>query len=65
MNDPKKSTVYTTKVLNEVSCVRYSPNGNWLAFGDVKGAVKIIGWSGAENAYVVKYQNDNMLGAIV
>ena len=55
--------MYSNHVLNEITCVRYNHNGYYVAFGDAQGGVKVIGWSGAENNYVVKYEKDGVLGA--
>jgi hypothetical protein len=35
--------------------VKYSNNGNFLAVGDEKGGIKVIGWSSAQNNFVVQY----------
>ncbi|MDP4679238.1 MAG: hypothetical protein NWS46_02605, partial [Cyclobacteriaceae bacterium] len=47
VNEPGKSKVYNMQVINNVTCVKYSNNGNYIAFGDEKGGVKVIGWSNA------------------
>ena len=43
--EPKKSKIVNKLVLNNILCVKYSPNGNYIAIGDDKGGIKIIGWS--------------------
>lgn len=37
------SSVIYTDFMNKVTCVKYSPNGTFIASGDDKGRVKI--WS--------------------
>ena len=51
--------------MNNITCVKYSLNGNFLAFGDEKGGVKIIGWSAAENDWIIKYENANLIAGAV
>jgi WD40 repeat protein len=65
LNDPRKSRVYSQQILNEITCVKYSPNGYFIAFGDIQGGVRIVGWSSAENDFMVKFQNDTFLGGQV
>lgn len=59
--DCRNSFIYNQQVINDITCVRYNHNGHYVAFGDAKGGLKVIGWSGAENNYIVKYENENMI----
>jgi hypothetical protein len=36
-----------------------------LAIGDEKGGVKVIGWSPAENDWMIKYENANLLNGAI
>ena len=45
LENPLASKIFNNQVLNNVTAVKYSNNGNYLAFGDEKGNIKIIGWS--------------------
>ena len=65
MNDCKKTQIYNKQILNNITCVKYSPNGYYIAYGDELGGVRIIGWSQAEKGWVIKYENENMLGGPV
>ena len=47
IKNPKKSSIYTNQIVNIVTCVKYSPNGQYIAYGDEKGGVRVIGWSDA------------------
>ena len=64
LDDPKASKVLSQNILEDISCVKYSPNGNLIAFGNVCGVVKVVGWSNAENNFIVKYESP-LLGAPV
>jgi WD40 repeat protein len=48
-----------------VTAVQWSNNGYYIAFGDDKSGVKIIGWSSAENDWVIKHENSNLLNGII
>lgn len=61
LNDPLKTKVFNNQILNEITCVKYNHDGNYIAIGDDKGGVRVIGWSDAEKNFVVKYQNDGLL----
>ena len=65
MNDPKKTWLLGEGVEGNVTCVKYSPSTYYVAFGDDKGAVQVLGWSPAENGWVVKYENANLFGGAV
>ena len=52
----KTSKIHTTQILKDVTCVKYNNIGTYLAVGDAGGGVKILGWSEAENAYIVKWE---------
>lgn len=49
--------------MDDVTCAKWSSDGNLLAFGDEKGAVKII--HKVDGEWKVKYSNDNLLGGAV
>ena len=61
LKEPGKSMIYNKQILNNVTCVKYNHTGYYVAFGDEKGNVKVIGWSQAENGFVVKYEKDGLL----
>lgn len=63
--NPKNSILYGPNIEGNVTTVCWSNNGYYIAFGDDKGGVKIIGWSPAENDWIVKYENGNLLNGIV
>ena len=42
--------------------MKYNHNGYYVAFGDEKGGVKVIGWSEADKSYAIKYENAGLLG---
>lgn len=63
--NPKNSKLYGLLVEGNVTSVKYSPNGNYIAFGDDKGAFKVIGWSAAENDFIVKYENSSLFGGAI
>mmetsp|Transcript_9265 Transcript_9265/g.15583 ORF Transcript_9265/g.15583 Transcript_9265/m.15583 type:complete len:213 (-) Transcript_9265:1340-1978(-) len=65
LDDPLRSKVYNQQILNDITCVKYTPNGNYIGLGDDKGGVRIIGWSSAENNFVNKYENDSLLNGPV
>jgi len=48
LNDWTKNKVFSNQVIDKVTAVKYSPNGNYIAFGDEKGKLRVIGWSSAE-----------------
>ena len=60
--EPKKSKIVNKLVLNNILCVKYSPNGNYIAIGDDKGGIKIIGWSEGNQDFMPKYENENLMG---
>ena len=62
LSDPLKSKIFSTKIMNDITCVKYSPNGYAIAVGDEKGGLKLLGWSNAENDFVISYENDGFLG---
>ena len=45
--NPKKSKIYTNQIVNNITCVNFLHNGNYIAYGDEKGGVRVIGWSDA------------------
>jgi hypothetical protein len=47
LNDWTKNKVFSNQVIDKVTAVKYSPNGNYIAFGDEKGKLRVIGWSSA------------------
>ena len=59
--NPKNSILYGPNIEGVVTAVQWSNNGYYIAFGDDKSGVKIIGWSSAENDWVVKYENSNLI----
>ena len=60
--NPKKSKIYTSQIVNNLTCVKFSHNGNYIAYGDEKGGVRVIGWSDAQNNFITKYENESLLG---
>ena len=44
-----------------MTAVKWSNKGYYIAFGDDKSGLKVIGWSAAENEWVVKYENENLI----
>lgn len=42
--------------------MKFSHNGNYIAYGDEKGGVRVIGWSDAQNNFITKYENESLLG---
>lgn len=65
MADPKNTFLLGEGVEGNVTCVKYSPSGYWLAFGDDKGAFRVLGWSAAENGWVAKYENPSLFGGAI
>jgi WD40 repeat protein len=65
LSDPSKTVIYNAQVLNIITCAKYSANGNYLAYGDDKGGIRIIGWSNADSDWVIKYENQSMLNGAV
>ena len=57
------NTLLYSRFSNDITCVRYSPNGYTIAIGDVKGGMKMIQYSYTESEWHVTYENDTMLGA--
>ena len=55
LKNPLSSKIYNTQVLHNLTAVKYSNNGNFIAIGDEKGGIKVIGWSSAQNDFVVQY----------
>lgn len=62
LTDARKSVIYNRNVIHEITCVKYNHNGYYVAYGDEKGGVRIIGWSAAENNFVTHYENEGLLG---
>lgn len=62
LKDHTKNHVFNQMVNSPVTVAKYSNKGYYVAFGDERGGIKIIGWSGAEKAWLVKMENENMLG---
>ena len=48
-----------------MTTVCWSNKGYYIAFGDDKSGLKIIGWSPAENDWVIKYENANLLNGVI
>jgi hypothetical protein len=65
LSEPSKTKIYNFQVLNNITCAKYSSNGNYIAYGDEKGGVRVIGWSAAENDWVMKYDNPAFLNGTV
>jgi len=56
--------VYNTNQLKEITAVKWSHNGYFIAYGDESGGVRVIGLDASKN-YVIKYENENLLGGRV
>lgn len=63
--DPKNSRLYGPAIEGNVTAVKWSNSGYYIAFGDDKSGFKIIGWSAAENGWIVKYENSNLLNGAI
>ena len=63
--NPLSSILFADGIEGKVTCVKYSHSGYYLAFGDDKGMLKVIGWSAAENGWVTKYENSNLFGGAI
>lgn len=61
LNDWTKNKVFSNQVIDKVTCVKYSPNGNYIAFGDEKGKLRVIGWSSAQGDFITSYERDGLL----
>lgn len=55
LKNPLNTIIYSDGIEGKVTCAKYSNSGYYLAFGDESGGLKIIGWSTAENGWIVKY----------
>ena len=53
-----------TDFLNKVTCVKYAPNGNFLASGDDKGKVKIFSYNEGTKEFVAKKEHSMLMGAV-
>jgi len=42
LDDPLQSEIYNHNIEKPVICVSFSPDGEYLAFGDDKGMVRVI-----------------------
>jgi len=62
LNDFKKSVVYNHLVQKNVTCARFSNKGYYIAFGDEQGGIKVIGYSEAEKDWMIKMEDENILG---
>jgi WD40 repeat protein len=56
LEDPTQSIVYSD-FLDKVTCVRYAPNGNYIATGDSKGKVKIWSYQEESKEFLVKKEH--------
>lgn len=65
LNDPKKTQLYGPNIEGNVTTAKWSNNGYYIAFGDDKSGFKIIGWSPAENDWIVKYENPNLINGVI
>lgn len=65
LNDPKKTLIYSSFIEGNVSAAKWSNNGYYIAFGDDKSGFKVIGWSNAENDWIVKYENSNLINGVI
>ena len=45
LKDPCKSIIFNRQLLNPITCVKYNHNGYFIAIGDEKGGVKVLGWN--------------------
>jgi hypothetical protein len=51
--------------MSKVTCVQYSPNGNYLAAGDDKGKVRIFSYNIETREIVVKKEHSMVAGAVL
>ena len=65
LNNARNTKVWTKSNPHDVTCAKYSPSGSYIAYGDEKGGVKVVGWNPNENTFMVKYENENLLGGAV
>ena len=63
LNDPSKTRIVNEGILANVTAVAYSPNGYSIAFGDVKGAVKVGGWN-ADGAFTATFAENCLAGPV-
>lgn len=63
--NPKNTIIVGEGIEGNVTVAKYSYSGYYLAYGDDKGAFKVIGWSTAENGWVTKYENANLFGGAI
>lgn len=54
LNDWKKTKIYNNQVQSNVTCAKYSHDGQYIAYGDEAGGVRIIEWSAEKNEFVTK-----------
>jgi len=62
LNDFKKSVVYNKLCNYNITCAKFSNKGYYIAFGDEKGGLKVIGYSDAEGDWLIKMEHDNIMG---
>lgn len=65
LNNAKNTKVWSKGNPNDISCAKFSPSGHYIAYGDDKGGVKVVGWNPTENTFMIKYENENFLGGCV
>lgn len=58
---PLESQIFNFQVQGNITCAKYSPNGEMIAFGDDKGVLKVIAIDQNKGGYAVKFENS--LGA--
>ena len=60
LNNSKASTIFNTQLTENITAVKYTPNGE-LAFGTAKGSFKIIAWKDAKGIYEPTYERAGFL----
>lgn len=64
LKDSSQSLVYTD-LLNKVTSVKWSPDGNYLAVGTDNGKVRIISYSPAGKEFLVKKEHGMINGEVL
>ncbi len=51
--------------MSKVTCVQYSPNGAYLAAGDVSGKVRIFSYNEESKEFIIKKEHSMLSGAVM